>query len=380
MEMLLGITAFWLVILLIAQKVDLGKNFSIAPLIIMFKTERLNAMYTNLGSNHKSLIKFIGNFSYKSSLVVFFGAPIILLANALFIHAPLLTSDPIAELSVEGLILAVIPLLFALAVHEIMHAVVAISENVPVDSSGFMFFGIFFGVFVQFNKQIKKVSVRSQLKVASAGITANFLLALLLIPLIASTSLLVFPLYERADGAVVVAVEKNSPADLAGIIRGDIITKITLLDQYMVPQEVIFVHSAEDAMHTFQRITAGSPFSIQTHRTQTLLTGESTAINGPSLSVAVGADIGINVFQYYQPRIAGLSVFFPYWLHTEIVWLINFSLMLGFFNILPLPFTDGSKILDGITKQIKRHRLVISSTQLIVGLLLVANIYPQFFS
>lgn len=65
--------------------------------------------------------------------------------------------------------------MFVLGIHELGHAVAAASHNIDITSVGVFFAGLYPGAFVKLEDAVKYVSLKTQLKIYSAGIWHNLL-------------------------------------------------------------------------------------------------------------------------------------------------------------------------------------------------------------
>jgi membrane-associated protease RseP (regulator of RpoE activity) len=118
-----------------------------------------------------------------------------------------------------------IALVVGVVLHELMHGVIARSQNIGVKSVGILWFVVPVGAFVeQDDEQMQAAKRRPRARVAAAGILANFALAavfLLLVSLLVSSSVV-----PAANGVGVGYVLPGYPAANASLAAGDIITSV----------------------------------------------------------------------------------------------------------------------------------------------------------
>jgi membrane-associated protease RseP (regulator of RpoE activity) len=128
----------------------------------------------------------------------------------------------------------IIPLLIVLTVHEFSHAIAAEIDGIKIKSSGLMGGGIFFvvlyGGFVEideFQLESRKVSSKTRLRVASAGIWSNIILAGIFYLLVNNFPAIMSTYYNGE----VFQIDQVVPLNQGGfneynIMTGDIVTKI----------------------------------------------------------------------------------------------------------------------------------------------------------
>jgi membrane-associated protease RseP (regulator of RpoE activity) len=104
----------------------------------------------------------------------------------------------------------------AAVVHELAHAMTARAEGLRVKNVGVALFIFIPAAFVELDEdELKRASIPSRLKVYSAGVTANLLLYLLLLGLVA-----VLPCSTMSHGVTILGVTSNSPAANATLPDG----------------------------------------------------------------------------------------------------------------------------------------------------------------
>lgn len=209
-------------------------------------------------------------------------------------------------------------------VHEGFHGIFARLNKVRLKSSGFGFLGPIALAFVEPDeKQLSKKSAKAQLSVFSAGPVANLITALIVLLII---SFIINPLYVAGVKDVkiaVVQVENNSPAYVAGIEKGDIISidnvnKTTISDFFLKlkPNQTLNI-AIEDKNKSITLITA-------TH---------------PDNSSRGYMGVGISLI----PQFEGLNRILPFVLTLFFwIWLSNF--FVGLINLLPFWIFDGCRM------------------------------------
>jgi len=209
-------------------------------------------------------------------------------------------------------------------IHEGFHGIFSRLSKVRLKSSGFGFLGPIALAFVEPDeKQLSKKSAKSQLSVFSAGPVSNLAAALLLFLIF---SFIISPLYLAAikDVKITVAkVENNTPAYMAGIEKGDVIsienvnaTNLSAFFSELKPNQKLNI-TIENKNKSITVITATHP------------TNSSRGYIGVGVS--------------YAPQFEGIKKIFPFLLILFFwIWLANF--FVGLINLLPLWIFDGCRL------------------------------------
>ncbi len=128
---------------------------------------------------------------------------------------------PGVTIPLEELPLLLIPIGVAILFHELAHALIAIAVGVRVKDAGFILLAFIPGAFVEPDEnELKGAPLTSRLKIYSAGVAANVLLALLAFATLASLA----PVLH--DGVLVLDVEEGMPADLGGLKGGMVVVEV----------------------------------------------------------------------------------------------------------------------------------------------------------
>jgi membrane-associated protease RseP (regulator of RpoE activity) len=119
----------------------------------------------------------------------------------------------------------IVALVVGIVLHELMHGILARSQNIGVKSLGILWFVVPIGAFVeQDDAEMLAAPRRQRDRVAAAGVLANFALTVLFFA--ALSGLLATSIAPNAHGVGVANVEANTPAANASLAPGDIITSI----------------------------------------------------------------------------------------------------------------------------------------------------------
>jgi membrane-associated protease RseP (regulator of RpoE activity) len=119
----------------------------------------------------------------------------------------------------------IVALVIGIVLHELMHGILARSQNIGVKSLGILWFVVPIGAFVeQDDQEMLQATRRRRDRVAAAGVLANFALTLLFF--FALSGLVAASVVPNASGVGIAYVLPSTPAANASLAAGDIITSI----------------------------------------------------------------------------------------------------------------------------------------------------------
>ncbi len=253
-----------------------------------------------------------------------------------------------------------LPIIFIVALsHEIMHALLALKNNVKIKSIGYAFFLIIPAFFVEPNeKKLKKLESKKKIEIYSAGSFGNVLLAIFVLALIFLISQ-IFNLIFEPYGIKYEVIPNTSAyySNLSGIIlyindqRVKSVLELKNVLAKFKPNETIVIKTTEGDF----RVTLGN---------------ESGR-----------AFIGIkNVETYFVAKIKEFEIFKPAFYETldflSLLFLI--SIAIAIFNILPVKPLDGGYILEEILKIIlkERYHFIFLTFQIFTIILLILIAIP----
>lgn len=229
-------------------------------------------------------------------------------------------------------------------VHEFAHGVIARAHNLPVKSSGIVFFGPIIGAFVEPDeKKLLKRSDIEQYSIFAAGPFSNLVLAalvgILLLVLIPATQ----NFFLEPVGFSINSIEEGLPAEAAGLKPGMIITEV----------DGVPIVSREEFTSTLSCFEPDKPVSITANNSAYSLTPILDPRDG------VGGYIGVTMINemHLKPH---LDAFFPRLAYNVIAWLIGLfkwiawlSLAIGMVNLLPLGPVDGGRMFQIAMQKIR---------------------------
>lgn len=331
-------------------------------------------------------------------------------------------------LPMEFFIYIIIAFVVAIIVHEFSHGILTIAANLKVKSMGLLYMIIPLGAFCEPDEeQVKKTNPIKRMRIYSAGPTSNFTIAF--ICLLLFSFVLIPVLQPAADGANILTISENSPAEDIGLSPGSIITSINDTE---VSNPLEFFYISEN-------LSANSTVNISFVKSNNIFTKKVTLADKYYYSrnesdkgkafLGVGLDAYsfykgsirvmkkpfdnldnfafifflpfIGYFQGYNPIAApftdsfvvtGPLSFLPnnlYWgIVNTIYWIFWLNLAVGLFNVLPMVPLDGGfifsdslgllvkKIKKGITEEQKDK--IVRKVTLGMSLLILAIILLPF--
>ncbi|MCL4379382.1 MAG: site-2 protease family protein [Candidatus Marsarchaeota archaeon] len=238
------------------------------------------------------------------------------------------------------LIAGIIALVIILTIHELSHGVLARMAKVKLKQIGVLLFGVIpIGAFVEPDeKAIEKLDKQKQNAISAAGISSNFIAAIVFFVLMLLMLLYVVPGIYQNKGIFVQSVLPNTPAN--GILSPGMqvlywnghkisdIASITAAGANDVPGSTVTVTAASP--NCYPASAAACTFSNYTFT--------AIAINGSSKGY-----IGVSLYQ--KEAIASTAQAHAlYFLYTvfALSFLLNF--LVGIVNLLPIPGFDGWRI------------------------------------
>lgn len=322
--------------------------------IIAIRTRSLASRIESCGRSHAHVLRLLGDFG--TVLGVLVG-----ILGFVFMHynlSQLLTRSPAASpvvplipgltISYEALPFFAFAVLVTLFPHELMHALIAAAEGVPVKSAGAFLAVLFPGGFAELDEdELAKRPLRSQARVFAAGSFANVLTFLLVL---VAAQLLVQPL-----GVKVVGTIPGSPA--SGLLQtGDVIVGVA-----GVP-----VHTVEDFTAALSSHKPGDLVRLSIERGGELIEVAVTLASRPDEPAR--PMLGV----YIQQALTNEQLYGFLW------WTAVVSGSVALLNMLPLYPLDGGRLLALFTGSIaslrKRSRAVTTLISVYSGLLVVLNI------
>ncbi len=362
-QIILSIAIFWVIMLILASRFDLTKkNIFVGPGIIIWKV--------NLESFYNRFKKFkldkIMHYVSIITISLFITLPISLVINLIFVRIRIISPviiNTLPQLSIYYISPIVIPLFFALLAHFITTGIIASYHGVKPKYTGIAFVIFLFTEFIKFDEKYNELPANKKIQIKSAGILTNIILLLIFIPIFYNSGVVLSPLYEPSSGALVQQVFVDSPADIVGMNVGDVIKEINIVQFGFITQKIP-INTTLDLIAALRNIKINTIFLVITQDKTFQVSSTSYDDNGIYL--------GVKTLDYHKPRLSFLSPFFPYWFFLSVGWFINFNILFGIFNLLPIPKSSGYELLNLIFPQLKKYTRDVASW--IVFVLLILNI------
>ena len=226
-------------------------------------------------------------------------------------------------------------------VHEFCHGIAARVHKMPIKSAGLAFLGILVPIvpaaFVEPDEKVlQKQSRFKQWSVFSAGPFANLVSAGLILLLVIFVANPVAQAMLVPSGVRVTDTEAGSPAALAGLEKGEILTGI---DDIPTP----YLYNLTTILKSK---SPGDTISLKTNETTYDIT---LTVNPKNLSQAylgVFSRQHAEVTPEFKERFGAWSVPIILWFFGLFYWLFLLSLGIGLFNLLPIGPIDGGRMLQ----------------------------------
>ena len=376
---------------------DKDSNFDLRFPLVIIKTSRGQSLLEKL-----SKFRFISVLSWISLFLMpifsLLAISILLLTASLYLSFPEVReiareTGPQGALLIPGInpylpiIYGWIAIFIGLVIHELSHGVIARAVDVPVRSSGVMLFLFLpIGAFVEVDDtKLDSTSFTKSGRIIAAGAGSNIVVGLISLLLLVGVVNTMEPV---ADGIPVSQIVVDSPANIAGLLPGDIVThlnNIPVTDSDSFSQNFDSLSPGDSIVLTIQRQSVTSDYEIVLSGRPDNPEEAFIGIMSPSVDIDEslsryqnGLSLSPNILVYFSfpssdsysvPFSSSMQNFYTsslgnqYTVLTNLlfwVWFINFNL--GIFNALPLGPLDGGQAfkrgLKSITKnKISPHRI-----------------------
>ncbi|HKV90200.1 MAG TPA: site-2 protease family protein, partial [Thermoplasmata archaeon] len=228
------VLAYVVVVLLLYWRGYIGPNRVLSwygPLL-MVKTQRGRAFLDRV-ARHRRLWTVVGDIGIVLAAVSMVTIVAVLVLDAtVALRTPASAAPtPQEALGLPGINpfipigYGLIALIVGVVLHELMHGVIARSQNIGVKSIGMLWLVVPIGAFVeQDDAEMNAAPRRKRARVASAGVLANLVLAaifFLLLAAVVSSSV-----HPTANGVGLNAVVAGTPASSIGLHPGDVIVSV----------------------------------------------------------------------------------------------------------------------------------------------------------
>ena len=371
---------------------DKNSNFDFRFPLIILKTQRGQSLMEKL-----SKFRFILILSWISLILMpifsILAVSILLLTASLFLSFPEVReiareTGPQGALLIPGInpylpiIYGWIAIFIGLVIHELSHGVIAKAVDIPVRSSGILFFLFLpIGAFVEVDDtKLDSVSFKKSGRIIAAGAGSNIVIGLMALILLVGVVNTMEPV---ADGLPVSKIVVDSPANMAGLLPGDIITHLNGIpvdDSNVFSQnfnnlspgdEIILTVQRQSVQYDYPIILSSRPENSEEpfigimrpsidindslHRYQNGLSFSTDLLvyfsfpSGDSYSIPFSTSMQ----NFYTSSLGNQYIVFSNLLFW--IWFINFNL--GIFNSLPLGPLDGGQAFKRGLKSVTGNKL-----------------------
>ena len=346
---------FWLIIYAVAQYIGVErlKQRGVeagTPFFFMWRTQRLNAFLTRMGKKFPLIFFNIGVvvgfggmifsfWMFGENLIKFFIEP-----EAAGGVVPIIPGVTITGLPLVYLLIA---LAVAILTHEFAHGLASSKDNIPIKSSGLLGFLVLFGAFVEPDEEAfeKEATPKARMRLLAAGSYSNIIWSFVFLALLVNFNSIASIAYNPPSGAYVYQLSEGSPA-AAALEVGDVI--IGLNDTVIANWSAVSVF--------MNGAPAGSEVTVHT------LDANVTLILAASESNVSRGYLGIYGADYWEPKPGWGLILSPMLVfHSQqiIFWCYLILVSLAVFNLLPIPFLDGDKLLsNGLSLLISNERKI----------------------
>ena len=385
--------------------------------ILILRTQRFTKFFDRLGTLRLSrivswlspiivpVVAVIGLYLLLGSLLTLLGTPAVREISRTF--------GPGAYLLLPGVnpLLPVfygwLAIIVAMTVHEAAHGIIARNLGLRVKSSGLLFL-IFIpiGAFVDVDeKEIAKAKPRNSLRIMSAGVGANIIVAVVCI---LGLLLIVNGLTPRVDGVYVYDVVKGFPADQAGLRANDVLLSTDNIQISNYDQLKTFLDGKNPGDEINVTVARGEKWGTRFSTNVSLVESGGRAIMGVNLTELMTRD-RLSFYQNFS--ISSLSIylipptfapdlvpfsdssapFYSHWLGdywnvvaNVLFWVWFVDVNVAVFNALPIYPLDGGRIFNiSLQSTLGRklgekniYRITVAVTALLAAIVLLILLIP----
>jgi len=375
LTVLMIIAGIYLLIYIVAQAIGiekLGERGIDAgfPFFLMIRTERLNSFLTRMGKKFPKAFFNVG-------IVVSFGGMIfgfwLLLDNFIKFFVQTDAAGGIIPV-IPGVTITGLPLVYlliglavTLITHEFAHGLAASRDDIPIKSSGLLFFYVLFGGFVEPDEEAfeTQATPRQRMRLLAAGSYANLIWGFIFFLLIANFSSLMSIGFNQPNGAFIYDIAADTPASQALQI-GDVIIGINETDI--------------DTWYSVSLFMADAPADslITVH---TLDGSVNITLAGNPANASRGY-IGVFGADYWEPKAGWEWIpggpMYAFHMSQILTWCFIILISIAIFNLLPIPVFDGDKLLSNglslITDNEKKIKMVMWPARILSIVIVLGSI------
>jgi membrane-associated protease RseP (regulator of RpoE activity) len=358
----------------------------IFPLLyfVMWRTQAVNGLMDRIA---RSLPRFWTWF-FGFGIVACFGGMALISYELLYNTALLFLKpgaapgiQPVLPFEAKGVFFVpfvywILSIFIIAVVHEFCHGIAARVHKMPVKSAGLAFLGVVVPVvpaaFVEPDEvYLQKQSRFRQLSVFAAGPFANLVTAGLILLLVIFVANPLAQSMLVPGGVRITDVEPGSPAALAGMHQGEVITHVD-------GEKLSYL---ENLTNTLRAKTPGETVSLQTNESTYSIALTASAKNASQAYLGVFTRQHADITPEFKSRYGARTVPIILWSFGLLYWLFLLSLGIGLFNLLPIGPIDGGRMLQVAMQKLFKQQpgmKVWKFVSMIFLLLVVTNVIAGF--
>jgi len=273
----------------------------------------------------------------------------------------------------------IISIFLLVIVHEFSHGVVARRYGLKVKSSGLAVLGVIIplipAAFVEPDeKKMVKRPAREQMSVFAAGPFSNIIMAAIVLCLILFVMSPALASITEEKGVLVSGFAEHDPifpAEASGMKAGEVITKIDGV-------EIISVVNFTD--HLTDK-GPGDKINVVTNKSKYAITLAENPQNETRGYLGIFVKPYTEIKEDFEAQYGTLPADALIWISGLLLWLYILNLGIGLFNLLPLPITDGGRMLSLAYEKVMKKETAQKAwkfTAILFMFLLLANILLGF--
>lgn len=327
---------FWLTAYALGRKLPLGRyGLEIQPFLMKWRSESFRKILYGLSYRWGRIWKifswigmFIG-FGLMALAIAFLSWNLIkaALKEGFSSITPIIPGLTLRLYWLPYFLIAAIVTIFA---HEAAHGIIAINGGINIKSAGTMLLAIFPGGFVELDERdLEAAPLKTKVKIYSAGSASNVILGLIMY------LVLVGLFVQNPAGLVVLEVLEGGPLQRAGIGPWDAIYALNGRE----------VRTLEELREFMLNVRPGDEIIVSTSK------GNIVVRAAPSPDGGDRAIIGLVSSIPYHPSRFGLGHIIDTQLYLMLNWLFIVLMSVAIFNMLPIPYLDGDKMLQCLTER-----------------------------
>ncbi|MFX1513832.1 MAG: site-2 protease family protein, partial [Promethearchaeota archaeon] len=354
----------WIIALLLAKGLWIHlQNPEIGLFYALFRTSRLNTLIDRIARLNRPFWSYLFDLGIIISLCFLFLSLTLFTVNLIRLAiipetaGAITPAIPLVTIGVDSLPYFMIAIVVIAIIHEFAHGIAARVGRIRLKSTGIFLFLFFLGAFVEPDeKEIQNSSPRTKMRIFAAGATGNLLCSVLffIILLPSIFGFFISPIYSSSpDGAVIVSIYPDSPAEAAGLKSGWGIQEIIYENETYIIKDQEALREVLSSIDKNKNIT----FHFDKHESITFITGERPEELQQGNEDLKGF-IGITYWHYFKPKDPFyLSPLLPYHFFVVCFFILGLGFVLALVNLLPIPMLDGDKLLQTFLEYIKPEML-----------------------